>query len=320
MSQAPSPELQAAAPIIKALTENIRRVIVGKDEQIRNLLVCWFAGGHILIEDFPGVGKTILARALSKSARVEFKRVQFTPDLLPSDILGSAVFNQAKNVFEFMRGPIFTTIFLADEINRATPRTQSALLEAMAEAQVTAEGMTWKMSPLFMVIATQNPVEQHGTFPLPEAQLDRFMMKISMGYPKPDEEIGMLKGQNQAHPIHSLAPVEVEERIKLVQQTVSKITIGDPVYQYAMRVVGKTRTAKDLKLGASPRASIALLRAAQATALIEGLTYVTPSHIHKLARPILAHRLMPTPEARLAGKTADQILLDLLKEVPVPVG
>src|SRR3954470_14226847 len=217
-------------PIISALFENIRRVIVGKDEQIKQLVCCWIAGGHILIEDMPGTGKTILARAIAKSGKVPFRRIQFTPDLLPSDIVGSAIYNQQKGAFEFMRGPVFSTLLLADEINRATPRTQSALLEAMAEGQVTAEGQTWMLPPLFFVIATQNPVEQHGTFPLPEAQLDRFMMKISMGYPRPEDEINVIKNQNVAHPIHSLAAVETEERIAKVKSLIPKITVGDKIY------------------------------------------------------------------------------------------
>src|SRR3954469_8437911 len=240
-------------PIISNLFENIRRVIVGKDEQIKQLLCCWIAGGHILIEDMPGTGKTILARAIAKSGKVPFRRIQFTPDLLPSDIVGSAIYNQQKGSFEFMRGPVFSTLLLADEINRATPRTQSALLEAMAEGQVTAEGMTWPLPALFFVIATQNPIEQHGTFPLPEAQLDRFMMKISMGYPKIEEEIGMLKGQNEAHPIHSLPAVETEEHIKHVRDSIHRIQIADPVYQYTVKLVASTRKCKDLRLGASPR-------------------------------------------------------------------
>jgi MoxR-like ATPase len=307
-------------PIISALFENVRRVIVGKDEQIKQLLCCWFAGGHILIEDAPGTGKTVLARAIAKSGKVPFRRIQFTPDLLPTDIVGSAIFNQQKAAFEFMRGPIFSTLLLADEINRATPRTQSALLEAMAEGQVTAEGQTWMLPPLFFVIATQNPLEQHGTFPLPEAQLDRFMMKISMGYPKPEEEIGMLKSQNDAHPIQTLQPVESEERIKYVRDSVHRVKVSDPVYQYTVKLVASTRKSKDLKLGASPRATIALLRAAQAMALMEGLGYVQPTHIYHLAKHVLAHRLAPTSEARLAGKSAEQILEALLKELPVPVG
>ncbi|HUP57925.1 MAG TPA: MoxR family ATPase [Bdellovibrionota bacterium] len=306
-------------PIISGLFENIRKVIIGKDEQIKQLLCCWLAGGHILIEDAPGTGKTILARAVSKSAKVAFRRIQFTPDLLPTDIVGSAIYNQQKGSFEFMRGPVFTTILLADEINRATPRTQSALLEAMAEGQVTAEGMTWPLPQLFFVIATQNPIEQHGTFPLPEAQLDRFMMKISMGYPKIEEEIGMLKGQNDAHPIHSLQPVESEERVKYARDSVPKVKIADPVYQYAVKLVASTRKSKDLKLGASPRATAALMRAAQAAALMEGQAYVQPSHVYHLARIVLAHRLVPTAEARLAGKSAEAILDGLLKELPVPV-
>jgi MoxR-like ATPase len=306
-------------PIVSALFENVRRVIVGKDEQIRQLICCWIAGGHLLIEDAPGTGKTILARAISKSGKVPFRRIQFTPDLLPTDIVGSAIFNQQKASFEFMRGPIFSTLVLADEINRATPRTQSALLEAMAEGQVTAEGMTWPLPALFFVIATQNPIEQHGTFPLPEAQLDRFMMKISMGYPRPDEEIGMLKGQNETHPIQTLKAVETEERIKYVRDSVHQVRVTDPVYQYAVDLVGATRKSKELKLGASPRATIALLRASQAMALMEGKDYVEPSHLHRLSRYVLAHRLVPTAEARLAGKTSDQILEGLVKDLRVPV-
>lgn len=310
---------QEISPVINALMNNIRKVIIGKDDQIRKVLCCWLAGGHILIEDYPGVGKTILARSLSASAQLDFKRVQFTPDLLPSDIVGSAIYNQAKSTFEFVKGPIFTTILLADEINRATPRTQSALLEAMAEGQISAEGKTRPVTRLFFVIATSNPVEQHGTFPLPEAQLDRFMMKISMGYPKVEEELNMLKSQNAAHPIHSLQAVETEERIWQLKSLLPQVTVSDSVYKYALAIIGKTRNNKDLKLGASPRASAALIKAAQAMALIEGLPYTTPSHVNKLAKPVLAHRLMPTPDARLAGRTADYTLDQIISSVTVPV-
>ncbi len=304
---------------VVALLQNIGKVIRGKDEQIKKLLCCWFAGGHVLIEDVPGTGKTILARAMSRSAQVDFKRVQFTPDLLPSDILGSSVFNQKKGAFEFMHGPIFTTIFLADEINRATPRTQAALLECMAEGQVTAEGTTAVLNPLFFVMATQNPVEQHGTFPLPEAQLDRFMMKLSMGYPSISEEIEILKGQNDAHPISRLAPVVSEEHIGQIRALIPRVSVSDPVYQYAASLVAATRRSKELRLGASPRATLALVRAAKALALVEGYGYVSPSHVQGLARSVLAHRLILTPEARLAGRSPNDVLDELIKATPVPV-
>lgn len=311
--------MDSVTDVVNRLFQNVRKVIIGKDEQIKLLLCCWFAGGHILIEDSPGTGKTILARAVSKSVNVDFKRVQFTPDLLPSDILGAAVFNQGKQSFEFIQGPIFTSIFLGDEINRATPRTQSALLESMAEGQVTVEGASHRLNSLFFVVATQNPIEQHGTFPLPEAQLDRFMMKISMGYPKGEEEIRMVKTQNEAHPIHSLNAVETEEHIRAVRNSVSKISIKDSIYTYAVAVIDKTRRSPDLKMGASPRATLALLRAAQSMALLEGSPYVSPSHVYKLFKPVLAHRLVPTPEARLAGKNSEKILEGLIQETAVPV-
>jgi len=310
-------EIQA---IIRRLVDNVKKVIIGKDEQIKQVLCCWFSGGHVLIEDVPGTGKTILARAVSKSAAVPFKRVQFTPDLLPSDILGSAIFNQKKGAFEFLKGPLFTTVLLGDEINRATPRTQSALLESMAEGQVTAEGATWGLSPLFFVIATQNPVEQHGTFPLPEAQLDRFMMRLSMGYPQSTEEIKMVRSQNEAHPIHALQAVETEENIRTIRQAVPSVTVSDVVYQYVMQIIEGTRKCRDLRLGASPRATIALVRAAQAMALMEGLNYVRATQIYHLAKPVLAHRLIPTPEARLAGKTSEQILDGIMGGITAPSG
>ncbi|MBI3555056.1 MAG: MoxR family ATPase [Deltaproteobacteria bacterium] len=305
--------------VITNMFENVREVIVGKDEQIKQTICCWLAGGHILIEDFPGTGKTMLARAIAISAKVDFKRVQFTADLLPSDVVGSAIYNQAKASFEFVRGPLFTTVFLGDEINRATPRTQSALLEAMGEGQITAEGNTWKLNPMFFVMATQNPVEQHGTFPLPEAQLDRFMMKISMGYPRPEDEINLVKNQNAAHPIHALEPVETEQRLRFVREAIPKIKVADSVYRYAQKLVSATRTSKELKLGASPRAMISLIRAAQSMALMDGLDYVRPTHVYNLAKPVIGHRLIPTSEARLSDKTADQILTAIIQEIQVPV-
>lgn len=283
------------------------------------VLCSWLSGGHILIEDFPGTGKTMLARAIAKSTQVEFNRVQFTPDLLPSDILGTSIYRQDKHAFELLKGPIFTTILLADEINRATPRTQSGLLESMAEGQVTVERQTLALNSLFFVMATQNPVEQYGTFPLPEAQLDRFMMKISMGYPHLEDECRVVRNQNEAHPIHAISAVETEERIKQIKALVPKVEVADSVVHYAATLVSKTRTSPEIKLGASPRATIALVRCAQAMALMEGKSHVRPTHVFHLVKPVLTHRLSVAPSARLAGRTAEQILDDLIKEVSVPV-
>lgn len=311
--------MEQAASIIRNVISNVEKVIVGKERQIRDVLACWMAGGHVLIEDVPGTGKTILARAIAKSAHVKFQRVQFTPDLLPSDILGASVFRQDNHAFEFHQGPIFTSIFLGDEINRATPRTQSALLEAMSEGQVSIDGQTHVLDSLFFTIATQNPVDQLGTFPLPEAQLDRFMMKISMGYPGPQEEIQMLRNQHQAHPIHSLEAVESHERLKWVQDRVKDVAISDEVYQYIGALITKTREEPEVRVGASPRAALALTKASQAVALIEGLDYVSPGHVFNLIKPVLAHRLILTPDAKLAGRTAGDILDLVISKTPTPV-
>lgn len=309
----------AATEIIGNIVGNVQKVIVGKEQQIREAICCWLAGGHLLIEDVPGTGKTILARAIAKSVNVPFSRVQFTPDLLPSDIVGSSIFRQGQENFEFIRGPIFTTLLLADEINRATPRTQSALLEAMSEGQVSADGHTHRLESLFFTIATQNPIDQLGTFPLPEAQLDRFMMKISMGYPQRAEEINLIKNQNREHPIHSLTAIESAERLLWVKNLLPEIKVSDEIYEYVMALVEKTRSVDELKVGASPRAAIALVKAAQAMALIEGQSFVTPQQIFSLLKPVLGHRLLLTAEAKMAGTQVGDVLEKVIKSVPVPM-
>lgn len=307
------------ADITSRIIENISKVIIGKKQQIQDVLSCWMAGGHILLEDVPGTGKTILARAVARSCTTVFRRVQFAPDLLPSDILGASVFRQDNQSFEFHPGPIFTVVFLADEINRATPRTQSALLEAMSEGQVSIDGKTYKLDPLFFSMATQNPVEQLGTFQLPEAQLDRFMMKISMGYPDPAEEIRMLKEFNLGHPIDSLQPVETHERLKWVKDRVKEISVSDEVYAYINEIIAKTRKSSNIRVGASPRASLALARCSQAAALIEGFDFVSPGQVYRLIKPVLSHRLVLTADAKIEGQTADQILDQIISETPTPI-
>jgi MoxR-like ATPase len=302
----------------KRLIGNVERAIVGKRRQLILSLVSWFSGGHILLEDVPGVAKTMLARALARSVGCTFKRIQCTPDLLPTDITGASVFNPKTVQFEFRPGPIFTQILLADEINRATPRTQAALLEAMAEGRVSVDGVTHTLQPPFLVIATQNPVDHEGTFPLPEAQLDRFLMKFSLGYPAMDEELKMLEMLQRQHPIDMLEPVATAEELLAAQRAVHDIFVDTKVRQYLLQIIHDSRSHEALALGASPRASIALMRSAQAMAGVLGRAYVLPDDVKKVVGAVLGHRLILKPESRLRKLTTQAVLDEIVSEIAVP--
>lgn len=306
--------------VIKAVTTNVERVVLGKSSSVRMALSAMLAGGHVLLEDVPGVAKTMLARALAISTGCGYARIQCTPDLLPTDITGVSVYNQKSQEFEFRSGPIFHQVIVADEINRATPRTQSALLEAMAEGQVSVDGTTYPLKQPFIVFATQNPVEHEGTFPLPEAQLDRFMMRISLGYPSIQVEGMLLENTRMSHPIDSLKPVTDGETIARMQLGIREIHVHASVRDYLLRLVARTRDSTHLALGASPRASMALFRAAQAHAAVSGRAFVLPDDIKALAEPVLEHRLILKPESRLRRVTVHSVLRDILAEVRVPAG
>ena len=303
----------------KAIIKNVEKVIVGKRQQIVYSLVSWFSEGHILLEDVPGVAKTMLARALAKSVGCKFKRVQCTPDLLPSDVTGASVFNQKTVEFEFREGPLFSNILLADEINRTTPRTQASLLEAMAEGSVTVDGNTYTLSKPFVVIATQNPVDHEGTFPLPEAQLDRFLMKFHLGYPAMQDELDMLGNLQMQHPIETLDAVVSAQQIVECQQAVRSVHVDPKVRQYILQLVTQTRENEHLLLGGSPRASIALFRASQSLAAMRGREFVLPDDVKAIAAPVMTHRVILKPESRLWRVTAEQIILQLLDQIAVPV-
>ena len=307
-------------PIIKEIIDNVEQVVLGKTDVIRMALSALLGAGHVLLEDVPGVAKTILVRSLALSSGCTFARIQCTPDLLPSDVSGVSVFNQKTREFEFRPGPIFHQMIVADEINRATPRTQSAFLEAMGEGQVTVDGKTYTLKKPFIVFGTQNPVEHEGTFPLPEAQLDRFMMKLSVGYPNMLEEAKILEKTRLAHPIDQVTPVTDAEALLQMQASVREIFIHDKVREYLLRIISRTRDSTHLSLGASPRASMALFRAAQAYAAVLGRGYVIPDDVKALAHSVLQHRLILNPESRLRRVTRESVLRDILTEVPVPAG
>jgi len=303
-----------------SVMDNVEKVIVGKRSTIELLLVALLCEGHVLLEDVPGVGKTMLARSLATSLKSQFKRVQCTPDLLPNDVTGVSIFNQQSSQFEFRPGPIFANILLVDEINRATPRTQSALLEAMQEQQVSVDGVSYALPRPFMVLATQNPVEYEGTFPLPEAQLDRFLLKLRIGYPTPADERKLLTHLSREHPVNRLQPVVDASQLLSLQHQAWEVHVDDSLQEYIIQLVSATRNHRDLMLGASPRASLALFKASQALAALHGRDHVIPDDIQRLVPVVLAHRLMASPEAELRGRAPVAILQDILTNVPLELG
>ena len=307
------------ADLVTAIVANLGRVVHASEETLELVVLCLVAEGHLIIEDFPGVGKTMLAKALARSLDCSFSRAQFTPDLLPSDVTGVNVFNQRTNAFEFRHGPVFAHLVLVDEVNRASPKTQAALLEAMQEQQVTIDGVTYPLEPPFMVLATQNPVEYEGTYPLPEAQLDRFTMRIALGYPPLAEEAKMLDEQTHVPPLEALVPVAGAGDVLRLAERAREVYVEEALSRYVVALLRQTRADERLYLGASPRAGIALLRVAKARALADGRDYLVPDDVKSVAVPVLAHRLILAPEARAAGLDSAELVTDALDRTPVPV-
>lgn len=320
MPSSPSPNGSVSGPVhfMQRLLANVEQVVVGKRLEIELAVIGLAAQGHLLIEDVPGVGKTVLAKSLARSVGCSFKRIQFTPDLLPSDVTGVSVFNQRTGAFEFRPGPIVAQVVLADEINRATPKTQAALLEAMEEHQITVDGVTYSLPAPFMVLATQNPIEYEGTFPLPEAQLDRFLLRIHLGYPSAAHETAVLQRQILHHPLDELEPIGDARDLQHLQCTVREVHVEPSLQRYIVDIARYTRTSPEVYLGASPRGSLALMRASQARALLHGRDYMIPDDIKTLAHAVLGHRLIMNPEARMRNVTAQSVVSSILGELPVP--
>ena len=313
------PAAATGAEAVRRITENLALVVRAPEDTLRLVVLCLVAEGHLIIEDFPGVGKTMLAKALARSVDSSFSRIQFTPDLLPSDVTGVNVFNQKTNEFEFRPGPVFANLLLVDEINRASPKTQAALLECMQENQVTVDGVTYELARPFLVMATQNPIEYEGTYPLPEAQLDRFTLRVAIGYPPLPEEARMLTEQTSDPPLESLRPVTTAEEVRSLIAEAAGVFVEESVNRYVVALLGQTRTDSRLYLGASPRSGIALLRVAKARALADGRSFVSPDDVKACAEPVLAHRLILSPEARAEGLTGAELVRDALEHTPVPV-
>ncbi|GAB3768301.1 MoxR-like ATPase [Nocardioides ginsengisegetis] len=313
-------DLETLARVVGRVRANIERVIEGKPDVVSSTLVVLLAEGHLLIEDVPGVGKTMLSKALARSIDCSVRRIQFTPDLLPSDVTGVSIFNQNSREFEFRPGGVFANIVVGDEINRASPKTQSALLECMEERQVTVDNATYQLDTPFMVIATQNPIEMEGTYALPEAQRDRFMARVSVGYPVEAAEIAMLNSHTGSNPLDDLEPVTDAAEVRKLSQIVGQVYVSEAVQRYVVHLTAATRRSEELTLGASPRATLHLVRAAKAMAAMHGRDYVLPDDVHTLARPVLAHRLLPSVEAAMSGRSTSQILDGIVAGVPVPEG
>jgi len=308
----------SAQEILRRISGNIEKVMKGQASSIRKLLAAFAGGGHVLLEDVPGTGKTTLGKALAKSVGAGFHRLQFTPDLLPSDILGVSIFDQKDQSFHFHEGPVFTHILLADEINRASPRTQSALLEAMAEDQVSVDGKTYKLAEPFFVIATENPVESHGTYPLPEAQMDRFMLQFSLGYVSSEEEVAIVSDQERTHPIEGIGSCVTLEEALALRRAAAQVRLSPEIKRYIVELARRTRGAEGVHLGASPRASLSLMKAARALALADGRDFVSPEDVQELAVAVIAHRVMLDPQARFSGRTSRGVVEDILKKTAAP--